>query len=54
MCRAGGRRCPAYRDAEKIKARNARRRAAYAAKKKALADGVPYPIVEEDNVTPSV
>lgn len=37
MCRGkdhGGRRCPAERDPEKIKARNARRRAAYALKKK--------------------
>lgn len=33
MCRAGGRRCPIYTDPEKIKERNARRRAAYKANK---------------------
>lgn len=33
MCRTGGRRCPAYKDPEKIAERNARRRAAYAKSK---------------------
>lgn len=33
MCRTGGRRCPSHTNPEAIAARNARRRAAYAAKK---------------------
>jgi len=56
MCRTGGRRCPAYKDPEKIAERNARRRAAYAmnkGKKKKTAKPSDFkekdPIIVEDN-----
>jgi hypothetical protein len=51
MCRTGGRRCPSHSDPKMVTERNARRRAAYAAK---VSNVIPAPVYNFPSITESL